>query len=369
MAEAKVGKFRWLRETLKWFAILVGEEMVRAKLPDYLPYALLIIAAYLTAEIVLSGRVRALAHRVYLACSTRYRMWTYLFVFALGGCLLCFYWWAIGKTVTALENRKVAQEKIEPLNPLARTEFLLEAAKPLREVYLIIDLKERLTPEALKHFRAMITIANTNTRYANATNQDNRHPTLCVGGRDSYPLATINGREIKWFGVSDLVWALNPDDEMLNTQVSTGQTETSQIILGGGTYGKSPFRTLADLDAQWVNVYMTEPLFEDVSAIHFVGNDYILLAETADNLAKEGGAPLVPAKLLDALMTDQQDIKWISLMPKGSDYERFQKEKQQLGHDPEWFPYTFYRLWSLEFSNYTPTKLTPEQRLALSGAG
>jgi hypothetical protein len=121
MVESK-GMSEWAREFLKWFTILVGEEMVRGFLPGYLPYALLVIAVYLTSEVLSTQRVRALARRVYLACPVKYRMLTYLAIFVVGGCLLTFYWRVVSRAATLLEQRPSITEKREKPDSINKPE-------------------------------------------------------------------------------------------------------------------------------------------------------------------------------------------------------------------------------------------------------
>jgi hypothetical protein len=329
--------------------ILIGK--LGGKVPDWLPiiFSLVALALWLywawTEERV-RKRVDPLVHR--------YPIMSLVIFVNIGACIGAgigvLLWWVSSNPQQHIHN--------EP-GPLARTEFLLESKNPLKEVFVIINLNRRLSPEVLKHFRVMVTIANLDAQYPEATNKNNPHPTLCMGGRDSYPVASFGGKEQKWYGVKDLVWVSNPDAIIQDTAFSMGQADTSEIKLGGGLYKKGPFSTIAELDNQTVNVYVTEPLLHFLSSIEFVGDDYVLLSESADNLAQVIGSPLNDWP--EALTPDEQNVKWIMLMPKGTDYERFQREKQQLGHDPDWFPSNYYRPWSMRFDDYTPTRLTKRQ--------
>ncbi|MGH9795414.1 MAG: hypothetical protein ACRD5G_11620 [Candidatus Acidiferrales bacterium] len=239
-----------------------------------------------------------------------------------------------------------------------RVTFLLEASKPLKQMALVIDLRQPLAPDALRHFRALVTIANldVSARFADASNLDNPHPTLCVGGRDHYPVAHSGGMQRKWFGVQNRVYALNPNEEMQNMLFSMGQAVSSRVELGGGLYGKGPFKTISDLDDRSVDVYVTEPLMRHIAAIHLVANNYVLFSEVATNLAVVNGGPLF-GKWPDPLAPEEEAIRWIMLLPRGADYERFMKERTELGHDPAWFPANLYRTWVLSFDEHTPRRI------------
>lgn len=234
-----------------------------------------------------------------------------------------------------------------------RVTFLLEATKPLKQASLIIDLRQPLTPDALGHFRALVTVSNmdVSAQYPNAVNHDNPHPTLCVGGRDHYPVLHSGGKQQKLFGVQQLVYALNPSDEMQNTLFSKSQLASSRIELSGGLYGKGPFKTISDLDDRYVQVYVTELLLKHIAAIHFVVNNYVLFSEPSVALVRMQGSPLVrwPAPL----NANEEAIPWVTLMLKGTDYPRYEKE----GESPDWFPSNLYRPWMLSFDKYTPRRV------------
>lgn len=240
----------------------------------------------------------------------------------------------------------------------ARVEFLLEAVKPLKQVALVIDLKQPLTPDALGHFRALVTIANMDgdAKYPDATNRDDPHPALCVGGREYYPVDHSGGKQQKWFGVQHLVYALNPSVEMQESLFSSGQLASSRIELSGGLYGKGPFKSINGLDNRFVNVYVTEPLIKHIAAIHLVANNYVLFSEVSTNLAVVSGGPFF-GKWPKPLTPEEEAVPWITLLPKGDDYDRFMKERSELGHDPAWFPFNLYRPWMLSFDEYTPRRV------------
>jgi len=69
-----------------------------------LPYAWFLILIWLTYDLINSKSVKKLAHSGYQRWGIKHRMITYLIVFAVGGCLLCFYWWGISKVFAATPN-------------------------------------------------------------------------------------------------------------------------------------------------------------------------------------------------------------------------------------------------------------------------
>jgi hypothetical protein len=263
----------------------------------------------------------------------------------------------VGAVTILVQRKSEAEDKAGSAKTQARLEFLMEVGKPLREVNLVIELKAPLKPADLKHFRAMITISDLNpeTQYTNASDKDNPHPTLCVGGMNHYPVATFGGKSTEWYGVQHLVWRLNPDGVIQNTIFSASQTETSQVVLGGELAGKGPFRTIGDLENKSIDLHVTDPLASQMKAVYFIGNDYLLLSGDAIALAAYPAQP--SCRWPENLNNEQRSVPWVTLVPKGSDFDRFNKEKVELGHDPDWFPWNLHRQWNLDFSVQTPTKL------------
>jgi hypothetical protein len=91
-----------IRETLKWIIVIGAEEFVRNLIPHLLPVYLLIVLVYVTWQFLEFQPVRTGLQSAYSSLRPRQKMSSYLMVFVIGGLLLCFYWWAINKTLVAI---------------------------------------------------------------------------------------------------------------------------------------------------------------------------------------------------------------------------------------------------------------------------
>jgi hypothetical protein len=215
---------------------------------------------------------------------------------------------------------------------LARIEFFHDCAKPLMGIELFVRLKRPCTPAELGHFRVMIEIINLH--------EGEPHPTLWIACRDSYGIAHGPETQTLVFGSKSLVWSRNPDDMIQSTIFSVGQLSADAFNAGGHVHKRGPYPTMASLEARTVWVFTTRPLFELTAGIGLGAGGYLLTAACTDDLEAEAQQPLAgwPEPLTEAELA----IPWVRL-----------REKREPGVPP-WF---WYRVWSLDFSKFTPEKM------------
>jgi hypothetical protein len=249
-------------------------------------------------------------------------------------------------------------------DPHEQVLFLLEAAKPLKSARLLLDLKQSVAPETLGHFRALVTIYDLReeARYSQAEDSRDPHASLQVGGRDAYATAHFDNRERKLFGVMEMVWARNPIEVMQDTMVGVSAS-AAYIELGGQISGKGPFKTIADLEDCFVRVYFTRPLLPYVRALWFIANDYVLFSADTSTLVVVNEPDQKSVPWLHQLSDAESAVEWISVIPKGSDYDRYNAEQAAMGGDsPDWFPANYHAPWNLEFAKRTPKRMVRNTR-------
>lgn len=300
----------------------------------------------LLATMLFSGTAWLILHRGHWLRQKLGAMWATVIVFLVCGAIGAFGFWAF----TSATDPDAAVP-----SATARTEFLLESAKPLKQLALWVDLKREMTASELGHFRILLSIIDSSARIAGAKDPSNPHPTLLFGGRDAYPTVTASGMTTKRLGVRYLVSTLNPEQKIQSTDFSTFEESTRRIEIRGAVAGQGILRSISDIDGCSVWVYATEPLVQHVSAIHLVANSYVLFSYRADQLGAIGAR--IGNQWLDELSTDDANVPWTGLLPKGPDHDAFMKERARLGHDPEWFPARMWASWIPSFESYTPARI------------
>jgi hypothetical protein len=93
---------RTIRDAL--IAIFV-ERSVNWFVPQFLPYAWLIILTWLTWDVLRTKPLKNIANATYLRWGKQYPMWTYVIIFAVGGTLLSIYWAGITGALAFARNR------------------------------------------------------------------------------------------------------------------------------------------------------------------------------------------------------------------------------------------------------------------------
>jgi hypothetical protein len=213
---------------------------------------------------------------------------------------------------------------------LSRLEFLNECSKPLKRLHLVIQLKQACTPDELGHFRFLAQLLDLF--------QQEPFPRLFIAGRDAYGTWHSSEGSQQTVEVKSLAWSAHPEEELQNTIMGGGALKTDQIEVFAMIHklGYVPkiakdglFKTLGNLDGLSLSMYMTKPLFEQMSRVALIANDYVIVNEPVDNLYIRDEPKLVP--WLEELSMDQQSVPWgIVLCRTG---------------------------WNLNFSQYTPMKL------------
>src|SRR2546426_9147915 len=114
MSKAKES-FPWVRDVVLIAVSIVMDRTVTYRFPTLLPvlpYAWLLIALWLTREIITKTRLHNVFLRAYSRNKGKRRMVAYIIVFVLGGILLCFYWYVINRVLdqspVALTKEQVA---------------------------------------------------------------------------------------------------------------------------------------------------------------------------------------------------------------------------------------------------------------------
>ena len=82
---------------------------MRNQIPHFLSVYLLAVAVYVTLTILEKQPVRAYVQRAYSQLDRRKKMLSYLIVFAIGGLLLCGYWWASRFIADAIKTKPDSQ--------------------------------------------------------------------------------------------------------------------------------------------------------------------------------------------------------------------------------------------------------------------
>lgn len=90
--------------------------------PQFLPYAWLLILTWLTWDLLRTKPLKNLADAAYLRWGTQYPVWTYVIIFVIGGTLLSIYWAGITGVLALVRNRhNVGTAEISPPSHAAQT--------------------------------------------------------------------------------------------------------------------------------------------------------------------------------------------------------------------------------------------------------
>jgi hypothetical protein len=199
---------------------------------------------------------------------------------------------------------------------------------------VVVELNREYSAEELGHFRVLAQIFNMH--------ESDPHPALYLAGRDSYPVIHHDGQQVRAFGTLSRAWSRNPDEDIQNTVFSTMQTTASAFECGAHLHKKGPFPTLGSLDQRWLSVYITQPLLGQISGIVLIVNGYMVAGHSAQELTALEHAPLIDWP--DDLSEAERLVPWATLMIKNP-----QPMFELPGADRKG--------WSLQFDEYTPTKV------------
>ncbi|MEZ5291635.1 MAG: hypothetical protein R2745_11160 [Vicinamibacterales bacterium] len=303
-------------------------------------------AQFLFATMLLSGTAWLIVHRGHWLRRKLGTMWALLVAFVVCGSIGAFGLWAF--------TSATKPETAAP-SATARTEFLLESTKPLKQLVLVVDLKREMTASEIGHFRILLSLVDLSIRVADAKNPGNPHPTLLFGGRDANPRVTSSGVTTEVLGIRTLVYTLNPHQDVQATDFSEFHESTQRIEIRGAVGGQGVLKSIADFDDRSLWMYVTTPFADDIAAIHLVANSYVLFSYGLEQLGRIG----VPVNDLwqNVLTESESAVPWTGLQPKGADYDAFMSERARLGHDPDWFPSRMWGSWIPSFETYTPPRL------------
>jgi len=217
-----------------------------------------------------------------------------------------------------------------------RTEFLLEATRPLRTIGAVIEFDGPVTSD-IGHFRAVLRLQNCHGE---------PWSDICVGVRDGY---LARGKSVE-FGWQQFVWSHNPDEQIQSLFFSDMRFTTDALDFGSGLWGKGPFKAINDLDRSYLTIYMTESLLARVRQITLRANNYRLMSLPPRYFAAldiERDHPFPPPWPVP-LTDDEKQIWWKQLVLKGPNYDP--KVAKGL------FPPGTYDSFMLDFDVYTPLK-------------
>lgn len=251
--------------------------------------------------------------------------------------------WVDSVLSLAAERPALERDALEALEQrLLRVEFLQESLLPPRYLLLAVDLQRPMRPAELGHFRALLELRAFDRGDSRA---------LYIGGRDAYPIYHFGGQETLVFGHLLLSWTEDPHQLRQSTMFSQGFVEVPQVVFESATRDLPEFSALSELPQVHASVYLTERLWEDASRVTIVASDYVMASYARSELAALTGGPTVrwPGELTDS----EASIQWRTLMPKGPDYPRYERE----GESPDWFPAHLYQPWLLDTSSDTPTRI------------
>lgn len=204
---------------------------------------------------------------------------------------------------------------------LARLEFFQDCATPLTSASVLAKLNREYSPAELGHFRILVQVLNIQ-------NPD-PHPTLCMAGRDGYPIWRRRDARNTIMGVNCLVWSRHPEGERHHE--SEGRQVTQQAL-----------GTLGDLDQRHLFVYVTKPLLDRISGIGVQANEYLLAFAEKEHLVPIDIAP--PTPWPEPLTETERTVPWIELLLKADGPSL---------PPPAWPT----KNWYLDFSVSTPSKL------------
>lgn len=218
---------------------------------------------------------------------------------------------------------------------LRRLEFLQDCAKPLRHARLLALLKRACTFDELGHFRLLAHIIDTH--------EPEPHPTLCLAGRDTSGGVFVSDNVPRQLvGIKNRAWSQGPDKTFQNTIIGLGPT-TDRLEVYAALHKPSPFRTLSELDERFLSIYVTKPLFSQLSYIALIINDYVIAEAEADQLVAVDGTPLV--EWPEEISEEERNVPWCRLLLRIEDPSS----------SP--LPGLDRKGWSLAFSTFTPEKL------------
>jgi len=219
---------------------------------------------------------------------------------------------------------------------LKRIEFLHDCLKPLMGGSVTLTLKQECTPEDLGHFRFMAQILNLH--------EPEPHPGLWIAGRDAYYVRYRQKKSQKLIGVKSLVWSQNPDKQIQNTIVGMAATATKQLNAAGHLHKCGPYYTLNDLDHKSMSIHVTEPLLNLISGIYVAINDYWIAGAPVEHFVPLKVPPLIDWP--ETLSQTEAEVPWIDIALK-------------IQNPPAWMNPALARTgWGLDFSMYTPEKIT-----------
>ena len=139
------------------------------------------------------------------------------------------------------------------------------------------------------------------------------------------------------------MWSQNPDQIIQNSLIGNKANQTNILHTFGDLYKKGPFKTLGELDEREMKLYMTKPLFEKISNVTLIANDYVIAQATRENFVTRDIPP--PFSWPDVIKEEEEKIAWTTVLLKDPKYPDI---------EPAWHAWL---PWILKFSAYTPQKI------------
>ena len=179
-------------------------------------------------------------------------------------------------------------------NKLKRIEFMHDCSKPVVEAMVEINLNRAYTAGELGQFRILLQISSF------ILDPQGAETKLLFASQDAYRYSP--DRTLLSFSATNRVWSQNPDETIVNSGIDlvpmslpmmpNGSTDATTRSLGSFATVrllKSGFRTLGTFDRATIRVYLTRSLFQKISSVAFVVNDYLVVKASTELLIMPGG--------------------------------------------------------------------------------
>ena len=258
---------------------------------------------------------------------------------------------SLEEQITFIDKLQMAREKeLAELNvrqeeigkQIQRLEFLNECLRPVLDMITVIKLKRAFTASELGHFRVAIQVVREEDGLPVGTS-------IFVGGRDSYCVAQQNGKDTKVFGTKTLAWTTKPDNILYQTIWGIA-TQTKIIKFRAPMFHRGPFTLVGDFDKTKFDIFLTEPLLDQVDMIAFIVNNYVLLevSRPAIAIAEEVGLSEQndPLEMPELLSVEERNIRCRRLFLRCRDTD-----------DTRRWPSQRHAARRIDFNNWTPYRI------------
>ncbi|MBA4030923.1 MAG: hypothetical protein C0478_08530 [Planctomyces sp.] len=200
------------------------------------------------------------------------------------------------------ELAELKQQQQGIARQIERLEFLNECLRPVQDVGLLIQLNRNCTTTELGHFRAIVEISC------------GFGPTLQVlhvGGRDFY-MDEVD-RENCWFGKKTLVWGADSKDIVFSKCDSyPGISDAVGIEFRAPLFRHGQFALVGHFDRTSLDICVTEPLMDQMVAIAFVVNGFVLFEVQRSQIVMSEDVGLtweVPLEFPELLSNEEAAIR------------------------------------------------------------